>query len=206
MICKAAEIIFNFERHFLKAQLTSRASLLRQISLSLNMTTCFHKYTPPEGQTQVIARAHSISLIRCLFRLVKCKFTEPLYKSAWYTLLSLLIFSTYALSIKREGHNLTKKKKKEISRLLRLLHSSAVMLSKARYCDIAVIATALRITSTNFKLQAVKHTWPHTSDKRSRFINRRIFFTHRQPKDCYIYSFCLISSTFYKKNYQIMPN
>ncbi len=75
------------------------------------MTTCFHKYTPPEGQTQVIARAQSISLIRCLFRLVKCKFTEPLYKSAWYTLLSLLIFSTYALSIKREGHNLNKKKK-----------------------------------------------------------------------------------------------
>ncbi len=108
------------------------------------MTTCFHKYTPPEGQTQVISRAQSISLIRCLFRLVKCKFTEPLYKSAWYTLLSLLIFSTYALSIKREGHNLKKKKKKkEISRLLRLLHSSAVMLSKARYCDIAVIATAL---------------------------------------------------------------
>ncbi len=69
--------------------------------------------TRPEGQTQVIARAHSISLIRCLFRLVKCKFTEPLYKSAWYTLLSLLIFSTYALSIKREGRNLPKKKKKK---------------------------------------------------------------------------------------------
>ncbi len=50
--------------------------------------------TQPEGQTQVIARDQSISLIRCLFRLVKCKFTEPLYKSAWYTLLSLLIYST----------------------------------------------------------------------------------------------------------------
>ncbi len=68
--------------------------------------------TQPEGQTQVIARAQSISLIRCLFRLVMSKFTEPLYKSAWYTLLSLLIFSTYALSIKREGRNLPKKKKK----------------------------------------------------------------------------------------------
>ncbi len=94
--------------------------------------------TQPEGQTQVITRAQSISLIRCLFRLVKCKFTEPLYKSAWYTLLSLLIFSTYALSIKREGRNLTKKKKKkEISRLLRLLHSSAVMLVNSavlQYC------------------------------------------------------------------------
>ncbi len=92
--------------------------------------------TQPEGQTQVIARDQSISLIRCLFRLVKCKFTEPLYKSAWYTLLSLLIFSTYALSIKRDGHNLTKKKK-EISRLLRLFHSSAVMLVNSavlRYC------------------------------------------------------------------------
>ncbi len=70
--------------------------------------------TQPEGQTQVIAVDQSmISLIRCLFRLVKCKFTEPLYKSAWYTLLSLLIFSTYALSIKREGRNLKKKKKKK---------------------------------------------------------------------------------------------
>ncbi len=89
--------------------------------------------TPPEEQTQVITRAQSISLIRCLFRLVKCKFTEPLYKSAWYTLLSLLIFSTYAQSIKREGRNLTKKKK-EISRLL---HSSAVMHVNStvlRYC------------------------------------------------------------------------
>ncbi len=38
--------------------------------------------TQPEGQTQVIARAQSISLIHCLFRIVKCKFTEPLYKSA----------------------------------------------------------------------------------------------------------------------------
>ncbi len=92
--------------------------------------------TRPEGQTQVIARAQSISLIRCLFRL-KCKFTEPLYKSAWYTLLSLLIFSTYAGNIKREGRNLTKNKKKEISRLLHLLHSSAVMLVNSavlRYC------------------------------------------------------------------------
>ncbi len=59
--------------------------------------------------------AKSISLIRCLFRLVKCKFTEPLYKTAWYTLLSLLIFSTYALSIKQEGRNLTKKKKGNIA-------------------------------------------------------------------------------------------
>ncbi len=69
--------------------------------------------TQPERQMQVIARDQSISLIRCLFRLVKCKFTEPLYKSAWYTS-SLLIFSTYALSIKREGRNLKKKKKGNI--------------------------------------------------------------------------------------------
>ncbi len=69
MICKAAEIILTLSATF-KAQLTSRASLLRQISLSLNMTTCFHKYTPPEGQTQVIARAQSISLIRCLLDLL----------------------------------------------------------------------------------------------------------------------------------------
>ncbi len=101
------------------------------------MTTCFHKYTPPEGQTQVIARAQSISLIRCLFRLVKCKFTEPLYKSAWYTLLSLLIFSTYALSIKREGHNLTKKKKKgniAVAAVVAFLCGYALKSAVLRYC------------------------------------------------------------------------
>ncbi len=104
------------------------------------MTTCFHKYTPPEGQTQVIARAQSISLIRCLFRLVKCKFTEPLYKSAWYTLLSLLIFSTYALSIKREGHNLKKKKKKKkkgniaVAAVVAFLCGYALKSAVLRYC------------------------------------------------------------------------
>ncbi len=112
--------------------------MLRQISLSLNMTTCFHKYTPPEGQTQVIARAQSISLIRCLFRLVKCKFTEPLYKSAWYTLLSLLIFSTYALSKKREGHNLKKKKKKKgniaVAAVVAFLCGYALKSAVLRYC------------------------------------------------------------------------
>ncbi len=34
--------------------------------------------TRAEGQTVHLA------LIRCLFRLVKCKSTERLYKSAWY--------------------------------------------------------------------------------------------------------------------------
>ncbi len=68
------------------------------------------------------------------------KSTGPLYKSAWYTLLSLLhffIFSTYARSVKREGHNLTEKENTQISRLLRLLHSSAVMLVNSavlQYC------------------------------------------------------------------------
>ncbi len=112
MICKAAEIILTLSATF-KGSADQQSVVVKTDFTFLEHETCFHKYTPPEGQTQVIARAHSISLIRCLFRLVKCKFTEPLYKSAWYTLLSLLIFSTYALSIKREGHNLTKKKKKK---------------------------------------------------------------------------------------------
>ncbi len=111
--------------------------------------------TQPEGQTQVIARAQSISLIRCLFRLVKCKFTEPLYKSAWYTVLSLLIFSTYALSIKREGCNLTKNVKKRKYRgcciPLRLCSSIA------RYCDIAVIATALVASTGHIYWGWVQH-------------------------------------------------
>ncbi len=143
MICKAAEIILTLSATF-KASADQQSVDVKTDFTFLGYDDLFSQIymTPPEGQTQVIARAQSISLIHCLFRLVKCKFTEPHYKSAWYTLLSLLIFSTYALSIKREGRNLTEKKK-EISRLLRLLHSSAVMLSKARYCDIAVTATAL---------------------------------------------------------------
>ncbi len=52
----------------------------------------------------------------------------PLYKSD-------LILSTHARSVKREGHNLTKKENMQILRLLQLLHSSAVMLvNTLRYC------------------------------------------------------------------------
>ncbi len=67
--------------------------------------------TRPEGQTQLIARFQSIFLIRCLFRLVKCKSTS-LCTNQHGTLLSLLtylIFSTHTWSVKREEHNLTKK-------------------------------------------------------------------------------------------------
>ncbi len=71
--------------------------------------------TPPEGQTQVIARDQSISFsFTVCLDLLSANLTEPLYKSAWYTL-SLLIFSTNAPSIKREGRNLTKKKKGNIA-------------------------------------------------------------------------------------------
>ncbi len=138
MICKAAEIILTLSATF-KGSADQQSVDAKTDFAFLGHDNLFSQIymTPPEGQTQVIARAQSISLIHCLFRLVKCKFTEPLYKSAWYTLSSLLIFSAYALSIKREGRNLTQKKKKEISRLLRLLHSSAVMLVNSavlRYC------------------------------------------------------------------------
>ncbi len=140
MICKAAEIILTLSVTF-KGSADQQSVDAKTDFAFLGHDNLFSQIymTQPEGQTQVIAHAQSISLIHCLFRLVKCKFTEPLYKSAWYTYLSLLIFSTYAPSIKREGRNLTrkKKKKKEISRLLRLLHSSAVMLVNSavlRYC------------------------------------------------------------------------
>ncbi len=114
MICKAAEIILTLSATF-KASADQQSVDVKTDFTFLGHDDLFSQIymTPPEGQTQVIARAQSISLIHCLFRLVKCKFTEPHYKSAWYTLLSLLIFSTYALSIKREGRNLTKKKKRK---------------------------------------------------------------------------------------------
>ncbi len=120
MICKAAEIILTLSATF-KGSADQQSVVVKTDFTFLEHDNLFSQIymTPPEGQTQVIARAQSISLIHCLFRLVKCKFTEPLYKSAWYTLLSLLIFSTYALSIKREGHNLKKKKKKKKKRKYR---------------------------------------------------------------------------------------
>ncbi len=113
MICKAAEIILTLSATF-KGSADQQSVDVKTDFAFLGHDNLFSQIymTQPEGQTQVIALAQSISLIRCLFRLVKCKCTEPLYKSAWYTLLSLLICSTYALSIKREGRNLKKKKKK----------------------------------------------------------------------------------------------
>ncbi len=126
MICKAAEIILTLSATF-KGSADQQSVDVKTDFAFLGHDNLFSQIymTQPEGQTQVIARDQSISLIRCLFWLVKCKFTEPLYKSTWYT---LLIFSTYALSIKQEGRNLTKKK--EISRLL---HSSAVMLVNSEH-------------------------------------------------------------------------
>ncbi len=104
MICKAAEIILTLSATF-KGSADQQSIDAKTDFAFLGHDNLFSQIymTRPEGQTQVIARDQSmISLIR-LFRLVKCKFTEPLYKSAWYTLLSLLIFSTYALSITRRA-------------------------------------------------------------------------------------------------------
>ncbi len=146
MICKAAEIILTLSATF-KGPADQQSVDAKTDFAFLGHDNLFSQIymTRPEGQTQVIARAQSISL----FRLVKCKFTEPLYKSAWYTLLSLLIFSAYAPSIKREGRNLTKKKKKK--RKYRGCCGCCIPLrlcsSIARYCDIAVIATALLRTT-----------------------------------------------------------
>ncbi len=111
MICKAAEIILTLSATF-KGSADQQSVVVKTDFTFLEHDNLFSQIYSAWRTTQVISRAQSISLIRCLFRLVKCKFTEPLYKSAWYTLLSLLIFSTYALSIKREGHNLKKKKEK----------------------------------------------------------------------------------------------
>ncbi len=107
MIYKAAEIILTLSATF-KGSADQQCVDAKTDFAFLGHDNLFSQIymTLPEGQTQVIARAQSISLILCLFRLVTCKFTEPQYKSAWDTLLSLLIFSTYALSIKREGRNL----------------------------------------------------------------------------------------------------
>ncbi len=138
MICKAAEIILTLSATF-KDSADQQSVDVKTDFTFLGHDDLFSQIymTQPEGQTQVIARAQSISLIHCLFRLVKCKFTEPHYKSAWYTLLSLLIFSTYALSIKREGRNLTKKKKKgniAVAAVVAFLCGYALKSAVLRYC------------------------------------------------------------------------
>ncbi len=172
MICKAAEIISTLSATF-KGSADQQSVDVKTDFAFLGHDNLFSQIymTPPEGQTQVIARAQSISLIHCLFRLVKCKFPEPLYKSAWYTLLSLLIFSTYALSIKREGHNLTKKKKKK--RKYRGCCGCCIPLrlcsSIARYCDIAVIATAL--FRTQIKIFLMKSESSRTLHRQQRFYH-----------------------------------
>ncbi len=162
MICKAAEIILTLSATFIKAQLDQQSVDAKTDFAFLDMTTCFHNIHDSAWRTDSgnRARAQSISLIHCLFRLVKCKFTEPLYKSAWYTLLSLLIFSTYALSIKREGRNLTKKKKrKNIAVAAVVCIPLRLCSSIARYCDIAVIATALHVNNVfSISIETVKNT------------------------------------------------
>ncbi len=92
----AVEIISTLSATFKASASQQIVDAQNEISLSLDMTTKI-SINSPEGQTQVIARDQSIALIHCLFRL-KCKSTEPLYKSAWYTLslLTYLIFSTCA--------------------------------------------------------------------------------------------------------------
>ncbi len=133
--------------------------MIRHISLSLDMTTCFHKYTWLGWRTDTgnWTRSVDFSLIRCLFRLVKCKFTEPLYKSAWYTLLSLLIFRTHAQSVKWEGRNLTENKTRKYRGCcipLRLCSSIA------RCCDIVVNVTTW-------------HRWSHDNEN-DRFNTYRL--------------------------------
>ncbi len=80
-------------------------------------------------------RSVDFSLIWCLFRLVKCKFTEPLYKSACYTLLSLLIFSKHARCVKRDGHNLKKKKTRKYHGCCGCCIPLRLCKSIAQYCD-----------------------------------------------------------------------
>ncbi len=97
--------------------------------------------TQPEGQTQVIARAQSISLIRCLFRLVKCKIYWASVQISMVhimlsSLLTYLIFSTHAQSVKWEGHNLIRKKKARKSRgCCGYCIPPRLCSSIARYCD-----------------------------------------------------------------------
>ncbi len=88
MICKAAEIILTLSATF-KGSADQQSIDAKTDFTFLGHDNLFSQIymTQPEGQTQVIARDQSISLSRCLFRLVTCKFTEPLYKSARYTVI-----------------------------------------------------------------------------------------------------------------------
>ncbi len=140
MICKAAEIILTLSATF-KGSADQQSVVVKTDFTFLEHDNLFSQiYSAWRTDSGNRTRSVDLSLIRCLFRLVKCKFTEPLYKSAWYTLLSLLIFSTYALSIKREGHNLKKKKKKKkkgniaVAAVVAFLCGYALKSAVLRYC------------------------------------------------------------------------
>ncbi len=83
------------------------------------------------------------------------------------SLLSYLIFNTHAQSVKREGHSLMKKENTQISRLLRLLHCSAVMLVNSTllqycgYCDSPIwkhwICTGTNCIRRQVRKRDIKH-------------------------------------------------
>ncbi len=82
MICKAAEIILTLSATF-KGSADQQSVDAKTDFAFLGHDNLFSQIymTQPEGQTQVIACNQSmISLIRCLFRLVKCKCIRWLHR------------------------------------------------------------------------------------------------------------------------------
>ncbi len=71
MICKAAEIILTLSATF-KGSADQQSVVVKTDFTFLGHDDLFSQIymTPPEGQTQVIARAQSISLIHCLLGLL----------------------------------------------------------------------------------------------------------------------------------------
>ncbi len=107
-------IIFNFEHQFLKAQLDQQCVYAKTYFTFLGhdkpVFTNIHD-SAAEGQyTGNWTRSVDFSLIHCLFRIVKCNFTEPLYKSAMIRIVIITNIQNTCTKCKWEGRNLTEKK------------------------------------------------------------------------------------------------
>ncbi len=129
----AVEIILTLSATFKGSADQQSVDGKTEISLSLDMTTYFLKYPSlslkdRRGQSHEISWSLSFAVCLGLLSANLLASVQISMVNIMLSLLTYLIFGTHARSVKLKYHSLTKKENTQMSRLLRLLYSSAVML------------------------------------------------------------------------------